>query len=81
MDVKEFLALKEGIEAKKSAFAKLQGKRELLEQRLEKEFSCRTVEEARKLLVTKEKQLEQRESSFQDELERFKEEYDTLLQR
>jgi len=79
MDVKEFLRLKEELEDRKSALARLQGKRETLLQRLQEEYQCTGVGDATKLLLKKQKQLQKLEKDYQMEYENFQDEFGNKL--
>lgn len=79
MDVKDFLRLKDEIEKRKRAKERDEIRKEGLIQRLEKEFGCRSISEAKNLVGKMEQDTEELELAFQKKLKSFQESHDGLF--
>lgn len=71
MDLCDFIKLKERLDKEKESKARLQGKIDVLLQKLAKDFSCDNISEARKLKEKLEKCLEISRADFEARTKEF----------
>jgi hypothetical protein len=79
VNLQQYLALKDQIEAKKRSRDRLQGRYDTFVQRLKDDFGCVSVAEMVKILAKNKKKLVELESDYQEKLNNFHKEHGDLL--
>lgn len=76
MTEKELLGLKEDIDEAKTELNKLEGRKEGLMQQLLDDWECKTIEQAKKKLISMKSDLEQLDKKIKDGIEELEEKYE-----
>jgi hypothetical protein len=78
-DIQDYMELKQGVERSRREMDKAIGAVEQLQARLEKEFGCKTLEEAEILLKEKNKEKEKAHKAFNKAFQKLEEQMDDTM--
>lgn len=76
MEIKDLLRLQKQIEEGKTEKAQLEGERNAIMKQLEKDWGCKTVQQAEKKIKEMEKEIEQLDADIEVGLEELEQKYE-----